>query len=91
MIRPPWTEAQVVALNQWQDNPDVHPFTCANRNDMDKHGRFTHRFVYGDRGALRATVNGWICLDCDYTQKWAYQFMAPQNPVGQFITRFYGR
>lgn len=51
----------------------LHPFTCANRGDGN------HREAYGDLGALVATVRGWICPFCDYTQDWAHGFMAAEK------------
>lgn len=46
----------------------MHPFTCANRSEG-------HPFRDGDYGVLVATVDGWTCPDCDYTQDWAHTFM----------------
>ena len=56
----------VVRLNQMQTAGQYHPYTCANRGDGE------HRVFNGDLGALVATVNGWICPFCDYTQDWAH-------------------
>jgi hypothetical protein len=69
MIEAPWTEEQVKSLNEYQRAAWMHPFTCANR------GQGFHPWRRGDRGVLTATVNGWICDDCDYTQNWAHDFM----------------
>lgn len=60
-LTPPWTDAQVAALNAWQHRRDVHPFTCGNDS--------THR-------VLVARPDGWVCDDCDYRQGWAHPFMA---------------
>lgn len=67
-IQAPFTLTQVVALNLWQLDIRVHPFTCPNRSGhLDRGER--------DLGILVATPNGWICRDCDYTQPWAHAFM----------------
>ena len=61
---------QIARLNASQVDGRFHPFTCPNRGDGE------HREFNGDRGALVATRRGWICPWCDYTQNWAYSFMA---------------
>lgn len=65
-IRPPWTDEQVAALNRYQTERLMHPFTCAKRRE--------HRL---DEGVLIATSDGWRCPveTCDYTQGWAHAFM----------------
>lgn len=60
-------EVEVLAHNQTAHV--IHPFTCPNRGDGN------HREAYGDKGALVATVRGWICPFCDYTQDWAHESM----------------
>lgn len=69
-IKAPFTPEQVRYLNDWQANKDVHPFTCGSegRTDLSIHG--------DGEGVLVATVRGWICPYCDYTQDWAHGFMA---------------
>lgn len=67
-IEAPWTDEQIAALEAWQRSPYVHPYTCAHR---DGH---PHEPEYGDHGVLRPTVDGWVCLHCDYTQNWAHTF-----------------
>lgn len=74
---------QVVNLNTYQVAGRFHPFTCPNRN------RKTHRIFNGDLGALVATVRGWICPWCDYTQEFAHDFMCdplPPDPVGEMFS-----
>lgn len=63
LVRAPWTAEQVAALNDWQKNDAVHPFTCAN-----DHGTQEDR-------ELVATTDGWICRHCDYRQDWAHRMM----------------
>ena len=77
-VSAPFTEQQVERLKNWQNAAHVHPFTCANRND-GKH-RTTH-----DTGVLVPTIRGWVCLDCDYTQDWAYSLMVEQLPAPLWV------
>lgn len=58
----------MAALNAYQHDSGMHPFTCPHRRDG------AHR-TSTDLGVLRATAHGWVCPDCDYTQDWAHQFM----------------
>ena len=77
----PWTQEQVDALNEYQTSGWMHPFTCGHCRDTlgTDHGS-------NDR-ALVATVDGWRCRTCAYTQDWAHAFMAegeggkPQQPA----------
>jgi hypothetical protein len=61
MIRKPFTDDQVRELNRYQTAGFFHPFTCGNAQC---------------REILLATVEGWVCPKCDYTQNWAHEFMA---------------
>jgi hypothetical protein len=64
-IRAPWTPEQVAALNRFQAEGGMHPFTCGNTHATpDLH--------------LVAHEDGWHCWlpDCDYRQDWAHRFMA---------------
>jgi hypothetical protein len=63
MVRAPWTEAQIDALERFQHQKGVHPFTCPEHSDKE----------------LVATHRGWICRYCDYTQHWANDFMMMQR------------
>ena len=56
----PFTPEQVAGLNNYQNRGELHPFTC-------RCGR-----------NLLATVTGWVCdgPGCDYTQNWAWAWMA---------------
>ena len=62
-----FTEEQVKSLNEYQKNGFMHPFTCGGRRTDEKH--------LDGEGLLVATVDGWICPYCDYTQDWAHGFM----------------
>jgi hypothetical protein len=70
-IRAPWTPEQVAALNQFQREGGMHPFTC-----VDQGGPWHARNV-----PLEATASGWECpsLHCHYRQDWAHAFMADPN------------
>lgn len=70
-IKAPWTEGQVAALNRWQECDWVHPFTCGGPNKAD------HR---DPERKLIAHTEGWLCLDCTYTQDWAHDFMFHDPP-----------
>lgn len=68
-FKAPFTPEQVRLLNQYQERGYFHPFTCRT----DQHvGRPL------GRPALIATGKGWTCPLCDYTQDWAWKFMADQ-------------
>ena len=45
-------------LNTQQTISSFHGYTCPNRGDEDHRGH----------GMLVATIQGWICPYCDYTQ-----------------------
>ena len=47
-ITPPWSPEQVAALNAWQHNPWVHPFTCGRCRD-----ELGTRFIRQSDGELR--------------------------------------
>ena len=61
-----FTKEEVVNLNEFQNAGVMHPFTCGN-DDC--------------RCDLVATVRGWICLYCDYTQDWAHDFMKDGSAI----------
>jgi hypothetical protein len=65
MLEKPFTESEVEKLNQWQTDGRFHPFTCGSADC---------------REVLVATVDGWVCPKCDYTQDWAHDFMAQDRP-----------
>lgn len=58
-IQAPWTEEQVAALAAYQRDGRFHAYTCGNGSS---HGG----------GALTPTVDGWVCPDCSYRQRWAH-------------------
>lgn len=77
-IRAPWTPEQVAALNRFQREGGMHPFTCGGEHAPGL-------------PVLVARIDGWHCSDpygegCDYRQDWAHPFMAdpdawPQTPA----------
>lgn len=71
MKKIPWSQEFVDELNKHQDNLYVHPYTCGNRNTHDHQEYFVSNNKR-DVGVLIATVNGWVCPVCGYTQDWAH-------------------
>jgi hypothetical protein len=77
-IYAPFTAEQVTTLNHYQHSGHFHPFTCGRCRDKLGTGAWPHQPYQGphDDRLLVATLNGWICPTCDYTQDWAHAFMA---------------
>jgi hypothetical protein len=72
-IDAPWTQEEVDALNRYQQERWMHPFTCGS-------GRRTDKDHLDGEGILLATLDGWICPFCDYRQNWAHEFMFQGPP-----------
>lgn len=70
-IKAPFTPEQVKGLNEYQIKGHFHNFTCGN----PKHPK-------GTDNVLIATGAGWTCPNCDFTQDWAWNFMADGSMVG---------
>lgn len=66
-----WSVEQVDRLNKSQLAGNFHPYTCGNSHCP---ARPTH-----GSATLVATVRGWMCVYCDYTQNWAHG-VAPEKP-----------
>lgn len=64
-IKAPFTDDQVKHLNEYQNNDRFHPFTCGTVGCIE---------------SLVATNAGWVCPRDDYTQDWAWDFMAKPLP-----------
>jgi hypothetical protein len=81
-IYAPFTEEQCVALNQWQNSPYMHPFTCGDNRGDEEHRAYAleHR---EDLGQLVATRSGWACPVCGYKQNWAHDFMLDMLSSGR--------
>jgi len=62
----PWSDEQIRSLMDYQHLGFFHPFTCGTK---EKHNH------PDDDAVLVATRDGWVCPCCDYTQKWAHDFM----------------
>ena len=80
----PFTEEQVINLNNYQTKGKFHPFTCCGHNGCN-------RMAQTNEGLLVATTDGWICPCEKYTQDWAHAFMAENRTqdlpnVMDFIT-----
>jgi hypothetical protein len=80
-IHAPFSQEAVQTLNEYQTDTgkarQLHPFTCAESGDGN------HGEEGGDRGTLIATVDGWVCPFCAYTQDWAHGFMADPTRTSQ--------
>lgn len=61
IVRAPFTDEQVAGLNAYQVAANVHPFTCGNDSSHP---------------VLVASVDGWRCSACEYTQAWAHRAAA---------------
>lgn len=76
ILHAPWTPEQVTTLNRYQRDERFHPFTCGSGNRTDEfHAVKVRELDLHDAGQLHATVNGWVCPACDYTQPWALMVM----------------
>lgn len=73
----PFTDAQVEQLNRFQHSERTPEFTCGRR---DEHPQ--------NEGVLVATNAGWHCPACDYTQGWAYGFMASKGVLDRLEHRW---
>lgn len=71
----PWSQELCQRLNAHQQDPSVHPYTCATSNCgeivdcLDWQGK-PHEVFF--RSVLTATTNGWRCDRCNYTQNWCH-------------------
>ena len=59
IVYAPWEPWHIDNLNKYQREAKFHPFECINHSHQP----------------LVALRSGWYCLDCDYTQWWAYDWM----------------
>lgn len=66
-LTPPWDEATVKGLNEYQRAGWMHPYTCGR-----DHGTTD----------LVAHPDGWHCPHpgCDYTQQWAHTWTLGLTP-----------
>lgn len=84
-INAPFTPEQVANLNAYQKRGHFHPFTCGSGKRCVEKIKIT----YNQPGVIKqgldelevsttlvATEAGWVCPNCDYTQDWAWEFMA---------------
>lgn len=62
-----FTPEEVESLNAYQRAGVFHPFTCGGNRTDEAH--------LDGEGILLATVDGWVCPYCDYTQDWAHPEM----------------
>lgn len=64
-IKTLWTQEHVDKLNEYQKSGQFHPYTCGSGNRTDEHH-------LDGQGILVATLDGWKCPYCDYTQTWSH-------------------
>lgn len=78
VIKAPFSEEQVIKLNEYQKSEKGHPFTCCSPSDITdcKRKNDNPEDTYEEReGILIATKEGWICPCGKYKQNWAHPFM----------------
>lgn len=97
----PFTEAQVISLNEYQPSGAFHPFTCGNELCPGKHQHYCeHGKHINTEGCVQcepeydsytitaaletgnvlvASIEGWKCPSCDYTQEWAWKWMGDDS------------
>ena len=75
-ITPPWSAAQVEALNSFQRAGRFHPFTCGGDRSDAAHRTYAAENADPDLGLLVADRDGWRCPACSYRQAWAHAGMA---------------
>ncbi len=80
-ITAPWTPAEVEALNLYQQEGRLHPFTCGGDRGDPAHRAYAAEHG-GDNGQLVATEEGWVCPVCRYKQDWAHAFMTSPAAIG---------
>ena len=81
MLKSPWTKEQVDALNDYQHNGWIHPFTCGGDRCDEDHVAYAD--AHGeDCGLLIATEAGWYCPACNYKQDWCHEFMTRKRDHG---------
>lgn len=73
IVKAPFSDKQVSALDERQRNPTLHPYTC----DKSSPECVTKHFTGAD-GKLIATKEGWVCPCNEYTQDWAHEKDANQ-------------
>lgn len=87
LIQPPWAAEQIEALDRYQKNVRVHPYTCGGDRDDEAHRRYAIQHGQTDFGILVPTENGWACPVCDYKQEWAHRMSLHIIPsVGLVLT-----
>lgn len=62
-VTAPWSPAFVDALNRYQNEGKFELYRCPNKDPQYPH----------ESDVLLATVDGWRCPHCDYTQDWAFE------------------
>lgn len=70
-VIPPWNEATVKALNDYQECGMFHPYTCSCTTEyfIDNNKASGS---YTSSTSLIATTDGWVCPKCGHTQSWVF-------------------
>lgn len=69
----PWSQEQVQILNRQQRDYRFHGYTCPNQgNSNHPTAGFANIAFSLSHFLLIATIEGWRCPTCDYTQNWAH-------------------
>ena len=58
----------LVEIGDIEFQATTHPYTCPNKDE-------NHIDNTSDRGALVPTLNGWICICCDYRQPYRNEIL----------------
>ena len=66
LIHAPFTTEEAQNINRFNNSGAMHPFTCAREH------------LTQGLSLVAVAGQGWVCPSarCDYTQDWAYGFMA---------------
>lgn len=79
-VTAPFTDEQVICINDYQKFGKFHPFTCCSPEEISECTRKRENHTEGEYekndGLLLASNNGLTCPCGKYTQDWCYEFMA---------------
>jgi len=80
VVKAPFTDEQVKAIQAWQDEWGL--YTCCSHNNCD-------RINQPNEGLLNVTNEGFVCPCGDYTQNWCSDIMVTPVPsVSSSVSRF---
>jgi hypothetical protein len=70
-VRAPFTKEQVESLKMYQNNLEMHHFTCCSPDNIPE----CQRRNKVNEGELIPTEEGWVCPCGKYKQDWCHDFM----------------